>query len=156
MGAQLVLLDGPHPGAAVALQAGPEPMTIGRDASRDVPIDDHGASRLHARIWLEGYLASFPGTLVFYMGVTTANRWVSWLLKAGKPADTPVAIIERGTTPLQRVIRGRLGQLTLLAEAHRVESPSMLIVGEVAALALSQYAGFSATETVMDYAQGQE
>ena len=56
------------------------------------------------------------------------------LIANGRSADTPVAIIEKGTTHEQRVIRGTLGQLTLLAEAHRVAAPAMLIVGEVAAL----------------------
>jgi uroporphyrin-III C-methyltransferase/precorrin-2 dehydrogenase/sirohydrochlorin ferrochelatase len=52
----------------------------------------------------------------------------------GRPADTPVAIIERGTTEQQRVIRGTLGQLNILAKAHKVQAPAMLIVGKVAAM----------------------
>ena len=51
------------------------------------------------------------------------------------PAETPIAIVERGTLPGQRVVRGRLGQLVLLAESRRITAPAMLIVGEVAALA---------------------
>ena len=54
------------------------------------------------------------------------------LIEHGRAADTPVAIIEKGTTADQRVIRGSLGQLTMLAEAHQVEAPAMLIIGEVA------------------------
>lgn len=51
---QLVLLNGPRPGARVTLDPTLGPFTIGRDASRDVPLDDHSASRLHARVWSEG------------------------------------------------------------------------------------------------------
>lgn len=52
----------------------------------------------------------------------------------GRSADTPVAIIERGTTDQQRVVRGTLGQLNILSKAHKVQAPAMLIVGEVAAM----------------------
>ena len=58
------------------------------------------------------------------------------LIGHGRPAGTPIAIVERGTTREQRIIRGTLGQLTLLAEAHRVEAPAMLFIGDVARLGL--------------------
>src|SRR5688572_18225691 len=44
-------------------------------------------------------LAAFPGTLVFYMGVTTAPAWSRALIDHGKRADTPVAIVRRGSLP---------------------------------------------------------
>ena len=130
------------------------PLTHRGVSQSVVFVTAHGQDNIDRLDWPS--LARDRQTLAVYMGVRRFAEIMNKLTGYGRSADTPVAIIERGTTPLQRVIRGRLGQLTLLAEAHRVESPSMLIVGEVAALALSQYAGFSATETVMDYAQGQE
>ena len=68
------------------------------------------------------------------MAVRRFDELMNNLIDNGRSADTPIAIIEKGTLPEQRVIRGTLGQLTLLAAAHRVEAPAMLIVGEVAAL----------------------
>jgi transcriptional regulator with GAF, ATPase, and Fis domain len=53
MSFSLVLLNGPTPGAMVRLDADGEPVAIGRDASCDLPVDDHECSRLHARIWAE-------------------------------------------------------------------------------------------------------
>jgi pSer/pThr/pTyr-binding forkhead associated (FHA) protein len=50
----LVLVNGPTPGASVQLAQDGAAVTIGRDASRDVPLDDHLASRLHARVWFDG------------------------------------------------------------------------------------------------------
>ena len=47
----LVLINGPQPGTTIELPTGGEPITIGRDASRELPLDDQLASRLHARIW---------------------------------------------------------------------------------------------------------
>jgi siroheme synthase len=66
------------------------------------------------------------------MGVRRFPELMQQLTRHGRPADTPVAIIERGTMPGQRVLRGTLGQLPMLAAAHRVEAPALLIVGEVA------------------------
>ena len=68
------------------------------------------------------------------MAVQRFPELMNKLIGNGRSADTPVAIIEKGTTPGQRVIRGTLGQLTLLADANRVAAPAMLIVGAVAAL----------------------
>ncbi|MNE94343.1 Siroheme synthase [compost metagenome] len=55
------------------------------------------------------------------------------LLAHGKGGDTPVALIERGTQPSQRVIRGTLDQLPELAVG--VESPALIMVGSVVTLA---------------------
>ena len=73
-------------------------------------------------------------TLVIYMGVRRYPELMRELVARGRAADTPVAIIERGTTPRQRVVRGTLGQLAMLAAAHAVESPALLIIGKVAAV----------------------
>jgi Nif-specific regulatory protein len=54
MSYSLVLLNGPTPGAAVNLDRAGGPVTIGRDTARELPIDDHLCSRLHARVWCEG------------------------------------------------------------------------------------------------------
>jgi len=66
------------------------------------------------------------------MGVSRFPDIMRELVRHGRGADTPIAIVENGTTDKQRVLRGRLGQLTLLADAHRVRSPAILIVGDVA------------------------
>ncbi|MBN2295133.1 MAG: sigma 54-interacting transcriptional regulator, partial [Pirellulales bacterium] len=50
----LVLVNGPSSGATVNLNQDGKPVTIGRDASRDFPLNDHLASRLHARVWFDG------------------------------------------------------------------------------------------------------
>jgi len=56
------------------------------------------------------------------------------LLAAGRSADTPVAILENGTRPEQRVFTGTLGQLATSIEQHQVQSPALLVIGEVVAL----------------------
>lgn len=81
-------------------------------------------------------LARFPGTLVIYMGVTTAQTWTTALLKAGKPADTPVAIIRRCSLPDQQSIHCRLDQVAeQLTPASKFRPPVIVIVGRVTELA---------------------
>jgi uroporphyrinogen III methyltransferase/synthase len=81
-------------------------------------------------------LARFPGTLVFYMGVTTAPTWTSALMSAGKSPDTPAAIVRRCSLPDQRVIQTTLGQLTdHLVPATKLRPPVIVIIGSVVQLA---------------------
>lgn len=104
-----------------------------RDLSQSVVfVTAHGSDSVDNLDWKA--LARERQTLAFYMAVRRFDELMNNLIDNGRSADTPVAIIEKGTLPEQRVIRGTLGQLTLLAAAHRVEAPAMLIVGEVAAL----------------------
>jgi len=77
-------------------------------------------------------------TLAVYMGVERIAALTDRLLAHGRAADTPVAIIENGSLPRQRVIAGVLGELPALARMHAVATPALLIVGEVAACAASQ------------------
>ena len=78
-------------------------------------------------------LAKDKQTLVFYMGLSSCATIREQLLTHGKGGDTPVALIERGTQPSQRVIRGTLDQLPALAVG--VESPALIMVGSVVTLA---------------------
>lgn len=71
-------------------------------------------------------------TLVFYMGLSLCPLISEQLQHAGMPASMPVALIERGTTPAQRVISGTLAQLPSLAEG--VASPALIMVGSVVTL----------------------
>ncbi|WP_028838988.1 siroheme synthase CysG [Thermomonas fusca] len=80
-------------------------------------------------------LAKPQQTLVFYMGVQGLARLRDNLLTHGRAASTPVALVENGSRPQQRVIAGTLAQLPELAAAHAVRAPALLVVGEVAALA---------------------
>jgi len=80
-------------------------------------------------------LAAEKQTLAVYMGVTGLERLQSKLLEYGRAASTPFALIENGTRPEQRIITGTLADLAARADAHAIQSPALLIIGEVAALA---------------------
>lgn len=79
-------------------------------------------------------LAAFPGTLVFYMGVKRLPAIAAGLIEAGRAADEPAAVIERGTFPDQRTIVAPLAELPALAEAEAIRAPAITIVGAVAGL----------------------
>ncbi len=74
------------------------------------------------------------GTLVFLMGVANLPTIVKALLENGRAPDTPAAIIERGTTPQQRVVTGTLADIYDKALAAHIEPPAITVVGDVVAL----------------------
>lgn len=80
-------------------------------------------------------LARRGQTLAFYMGVGQLARVSAQLIGHGRAPDTPFALIENGTRAAQRVLRGTLADLDALAKAHAFQAPSLLLVGEVTALA---------------------
>ncbi len=80
-------------------------------------------------------LAAFPGTLVFYMGVRQLPQIARSLVAAGRPADEPVAIVERGTLPDQRTVSGTLQTIAEVARREDVKAPAITVVGPVAGLA---------------------
>lgn len=79
-------------------------------------------------------LARSGATLVLYMGVRTLPHIVGELLAGGRPADTPAAVIERGTHPSQRVITATLATIAERAREAKVAAPAIAIVGDVVRL----------------------
>lgn len=80
-------------------------------------------------------LARSRHTLVIYMGMRRLAELRRRLIRLGRPADTPAALIENGTTDRQRVIGGRLGNIAHLAMKAGIRSPALLIVGDVVEVA---------------------
>jgi uroporphyrin-III C-methyltransferase/precorrin-2 dehydrogenase/sirohydrochlorin ferrochelatase len=79
-------------------------------------------------------LAEERQTVAFYMGVAAMGRIAERLMVHGRAGSTPVAIVENGSRPEQRVVLARLDELGDVAARGGVGSPALLIVGEVAAL----------------------
>lgn len=79
---------------------------------------------------------SRPGkTLVFYMGLKTVPLIAENLIAAGVKPTLPVALVEKGTTPEQRVHIARLETVSALTQQRDIKSPTLFIVGEVVQLA---------------------
>lgn len=75
-------------------------------------------------------------TLVFLMGRANLPRIARGLTAAGRDDQTPVACIERATTPHQRVVTGTLADIAETAKRAGLSAPMVIVVGEVASLAV--------------------
>ena len=73
-------------------------------------------------------------TVVFYMGLDNVKRICEALKSHGREPDTPAALIEKGTTSVQRVFIGDLNSLPGIVENNAVRAPTLIVVGEVVAL----------------------
>jgi uroporphyrin-III C-methyltransferase/precorrin-2 dehydrogenase/sirohydrochlorin ferrochelatase len=73
-------------------------------------------------------------TLVVLMGVERLADVVAHLRRHGRGADTPVAVIEQGTTPAERVLVGALGDIVERARDAGVRPPATIVVGDVVRL----------------------
>jgi uroporphyrinogen III methyltransferase/synthase len=125
------------PGITAALAVGSYagiPLTQG-DAASAVALVTAQERRDKLALGLDyAALAAFPGTLVFYMGVTTAGHWTRQLLDAGKSPDTPVAIVRRCSWPDQQTVTCTLGTLAAAVASRRLRPPALFVIGPVAAL----------------------
>jgi len=80
-------------------------------------------------------LAALEGTLLFLMGVSRLPEIAAELLAHGRDPQEPVAVIERGTTPEQRVTIATLDTIVAAAREREIKSPAVIVVGEVVSLA---------------------
>jgi uroporphyrin-III C-methyltransferase len=78
-------------------------------------------------------LASTPGTLVVFMGLRRLAHIADNLILNGRPVDQPAAVVSNVSLPNARVVVGTLG--TIASTAADLPSPSLVIIGDVAALA---------------------
>lgn len=79
-------------------------------------------------------LARFPGTLVFYMGLHRLESIAAALIAAGKPADTPAAVVCSASTPQQKTVTGTLSGIAAAVHAAKLRPPSLIVIGPSVAL----------------------
>ena len=106
------------------------PLTHRELAHSAILISGSGAEDKDANDWKA--LAKTEQTLVVYMGSLKAATIQEQLIANGRKADTPIAIISRGTTEQQEVVTGSLAELSQLALA--APRPSLIVIGEVVSL----------------------
>lgn len=80
-------------------------------------------------------IAALGGTLVVLMGVSRLEQNVAALIEAGKSPNAPAAIVEKGGWPQQRMISAKLEDIAKKAREAKIESPAILVVGDVVLLA---------------------
>jgi uroporphyrin-III C-methyltransferase/precorrin-2 dehydrogenase/sirohydrochlorin ferrochelatase len=109
------------------------PLTHRDYAQTVMFITAHCANSIDKLNWQS--LAREKQTVAIYMGLLRNDTLVSNLMEHGRDGATPIAIIENGTLPEQRVVRGTLQQLPGLVEQYQIVSPALIVIGEVTVLA---------------------
>lgn len=79
-------------------------------------------------------LANVEGTLVFLMGVSNLENIANNLMENGKHPETPVAIINWGTTNKQKVVDGKLSNIYEISQKANIKPPSLIAIGQVVGL----------------------
>lgn len=115
-------------------------------AAADVPVTHRGVA--HEVVVVSGHvgpddptsltdwsaLARLHGTIVIMMGVERIAAFAAALRAGGRPDDTPVAVVQDGTTRSQRSLRSTLDRVAVdMAEAG-IRPPAVIVVGPVAGL----------------------
>ncbi len=93
---------------------------------------EHPDKKMSSLDWEK--LATGVGTLVFYMGMANLELIARELIAHGRPAKTPVAIVQRATTPHQRTLSTTLGEVVERVRETQIKPPAVIIVGEVVRL----------------------
>jgi uroporphyrin-III C-methyltransferase len=91
------------------------------------------------------HLAGLGTTIVVLMGVANLPSITAGLVRHGLDPRTPVAVVERGLTARQRTLFSTLSEAMWAASAAGVESPAVIVVGDVVRLADQGVAAARAT-----------
>ncbi|MHC1565934.1 MAG: uroporphyrinogen-III C-methyltransferase [Candidatus Syntropharchaeales archaeon] len=132
-GIEVEVVPGITSAIAVPAYAG-IPVTHRDHASSVTFITGHEGEHKEEEVLEWDVLSRLSGTLVILMGVGGLRHNTERLLESGKNPETPVAIIENGTRKNQRVITGRLGDITRLASEKNLKPPAIIVIGDVVKL----------------------
>ncbi|GAA1301756.1 uroporphyrinogen-III C-methyltransferase [Pseudonocardia xinjiangensis] len=116
-------------------------------AVADVPVSHRGVA--HEIVVVSGHVApgdprslvDWPalgrlrGTLVLLMAVERIDAFATALIEGGRPADTPVAVVQDGTMRIQRSLRATLATVADAVREQGISPPAVIVVGPVAGLA---------------------
>jgi uroporphyrin-III C-methyltransferase/precorrin-2 dehydrogenase/sirohydrochlorin ferrochelatase len=116
-------------------------------AVADVPVSHRGVA--HEIVVVSGHVApddprslvDWPalgrlrGTVVLLMAVGRIGAFADALVAGGRPADTPVAVVQDGTMRIQRSVRATLASVADAVREHAISPPAVVVVGPVAGLA---------------------
>lgn len=115
---------------------------IAAPAYADIPLTYRGIGRSFAVVtghctdgneaaikW--GDLAKSVDTLVIYMGIQNLDYIINQLCIQGKSIETPIAIVQEGTTAKQRVVTGTLEDISLIVKQNNIKNPAVIVIGEV-------------------------
>ena len=116
-------------------------------AVADVPVSHRGVA--HEIVVVSGHVAPddprslvdwaalgrLRGTVVLLMAVERMAAFAAALMAGGRPPDTPVAVVQDGTTRIQRSARATLATVADVMREQDIAPPAVIVVGAVAGLA---------------------
>lgn len=79
-------------------------------------------------------LAALSGTIVLLMAVERIELFAAALLDGGRPAHTPVLVVQHGTTSAQRIARASLSDVAETIRSEGIRPPAIIVIGPVVAL----------------------
>lgn len=127
------VIPGISSASAVPAYAG-IPLTHRDYASSAAIVTGHESwAKKGSQVNWEG-LAKAVDTIVILMGVSNLESIIKGIKKGGRHEDTPVAIIEDGTTRKQRVTIGKLSDIVEKARKNEVKPPAVIVIGDVVKL----------------------
>jgi uroporphyrin-III C-methyltransferase / precorrin-2 dehydrogenase / sirohydrochlorin ferrochelatase len=114
-------------------------------ASAGVPVTHRGLN--HEFVVVSGHLppghpeslvnwdalAALSGTIVLLMAVERIELFAEALLKGGRPADTPVLVVQHGTTAGAHTLRATLAEAPEKIRSEGIRPPAIIVIGTVAA-----------------------
>ena len=99
----------------------------------------------HEFVVVSGHLARSPrivselecagcdvGTIVLLMAVERIELFVDVLIKGGRPADTPVLVVQHGTTAAEHTLRATLADAPQQIREEGIRPPAIIVIGAVA------------------------
>jgi uroporphyrinogen III methyltransferase/synthase len=110
------------------------PLTHREHCSSFTVFTGHGDATADTTQLRYDQIAKIPGTKVVLMGTEQLTEWTKSLITHGLPPETPVAIIQQGTTGCQKSVAGTLATIAKLAADHKIAPPALTIVGDVVKL----------------------
>ena len=81
-------------------------------------------------------LAAMTGTIVLLMAVERIELFTEALLKGGRPADTPVLVVQHGTTAAEHTLRATLADASEKIRSEGIRPPAIIVIGAVAAFGI--------------------
>ena len=110
------------------------PLTHRAHCSSFTVFTGHSDSADDATALRYEQIAKIPGTKVVLMGTENLADWTKSLIAHGMSKETPVAVIQWGTTGRQRSVAGTLSTIAKLAATEKITPPALTIIGDVVTL----------------------
>ncbi len=132
-GIEFEIVPGITAAVAVSAYAG-IPLTDRRYSSSFALIAGHQSTAGDRRAVNWKALAIGIDTVAVYMALSNLEEIIYLFINNGRPPETPVAIIQNGTLPNQKTVIGTLETIADILKSEPMESPALLIVGEVVCL----------------------